>query len=122
LTRFPNSALPSSTVSRATNSETAENAPAKSRKKSAVRLSKDGKWRSFPRAPHLLQYVSTGTYFARIKIKGKIYRESLETTVWTDAQLKLVDFRKEKQTVKARKEKAKVLFSDATELYRKRVS
>jgi hypothetical protein len=57
-------------------------------KKSANRLSKDGKWRSFPRVPHWLQYVSSGTYFARIKIKGKLIRESLGTTVWTNAQLK----------------------------------
>jgi hypothetical protein len=48
-------------------------------KKSANRLSPDGKWRSFPRVPHLLQYVSSGTYFARIKIKGKLIRESLGT-------------------------------------------
>jgi len=51
------------------------------RKKSAVRISKDGKWRSFPRVPHLLQYVSSETYFARVKIWGRIVRESLETTV-----------------------------------------
>ena len=42
-------------------------------------LSKDGQWRSFPKVPHLLQYVSNGNYYARIKVKGKIIRESLKT-------------------------------------------
>jgi hypothetical protein len=50
--------------------------------KSTNRPSQDGKWRSFPRVPHLLQYISSGTYFARIKIKGKFIRESLGTTVY----------------------------------------
>ncbi len=90
-------------------------------KKSANRLSPDGKWRSFPRVPHLLQYVSSGTYFARIKIKGKLIRESLGTVVWTDAQLKLVDFLKEKHTSGAKTDKPKVLFKDAVEMFQKRV-
>jgi hypothetical protein len=77
-----------------------ENVPGTSGKKNANRLSSDGKWRSFPRVPHLLQYVSSGTYFARIKIKGKLIRESLETTVGTIAQLKLVDFLKDKFSAK----------------------
>jgi hypothetical protein len=51
-------------------------------------LSKDGKWRSFPRVPHLLQYVSNGNYYGRIKLNGKLIRESLETAVWTTATLK----------------------------------
>lgn len=101
--------------------ETTGNTPSKSRKKSAVRLSKDGKWRSFPRVPHLLQYVSSGTYYARIKIRGKISRESLETAVWTNAQLKLVDFLKEKQDNHLAREEVKVSFDEATELYKQRV-
>ncbi len=60
-------------------------------------LSKDGKWRSFPRVPNLLQYVSSETYFARVKVKGKIIRESLETTVWSTAKLRLLDFLKRQQ-------------------------
>ncbi|MDR3457720.1 MAG: hypothetical protein P4N60_09765 [Verrucomicrobiae bacterium] len=90
-------------------------------KKSANRLSKDGKWRSFPRVPHLLQYASSGTYFARIKIKGKLIRESLGTIVWTDAQVKLVDFLKDQHTNGAKTDKPKFLFADAVELLKKRV-
>ncbi len=61
------------------------------------RVSKDEKWRSFGKVPNLLQYVSTRTYYGRVKIDGKIIRQSLETDVWTTAKLRLVDFLKEKQ-------------------------
>lgn len=64
------------------------------------RLSKDGKWRSFPKAPGLLQYVSTGKYFARVRVHGKLFRQSLETTVFTTAKEKLPDFVKEHRTKK----------------------
>jgi hypothetical protein len=59
-------------------------------------LSPDGKWRSFPKVPNLVQYVSTGTYFGRVKIKGKVFRESLNTTVFTSAKLRLGDFIKKR--------------------------
>jgi len=60
--------------------------------KRAGRLSKDANWRSFPKVPHLLQYVSNGNYYGRIKVLGKTIRESLETDVWTTAKLRLTDF------------------------------
>lgn len=63
-------------------------------RKRAMHLSKDGKWRSFPKVPHLLQYVSNGNYYGRIKLDGRIVRESLGTSVWTVAKLKLTDFLK----------------------------
>jgi hypothetical protein len=47
-------------------------------KKSANRLTTDGKWRSIPQVPHWLQYTGSGTYFARIKFKGKPIRESMD--------------------------------------------
>jgi len=78
--------------------------------------SKDGKWRSFAKVPNLLQYVSTGTYFARVKVNGKIFRESLETTVFTTAKLKMGDFVKEKTTRK-HVDGTPVIFEDARKLY-----
>jgi len=54
-------------------------------------LSKDGKWRSFPKVPNLLQYVIAGTYYARCKVDGKPVRESLGTDVFTVAKLRLPD-------------------------------
>ena len=56
-----------------------------------VRLSKDGKWRSFRKVPNLLQYVISGTYYARRKTDGKSVRASLETEVFTVAKLRLPD-------------------------------
>ena len=68
------------------------NAPLTNR---AARLTKDGKWQGFTKVPNLLQYVRTGTYFARIKVKGKTIRLSLKTTAFTTAKLKLADKLKE---------------------------
>ena len=51
--------------------------------------SPDGKWRSFPKVPNLVQSVRTGTYFGRVKIDGKVFRESLDTDVFTTAKLLL---------------------------------
>ena len=42
--------------------------------------------------PNLLQYVSSGAYFARVKVKGKIIRRSLRSTVWSTARVRLLDF------------------------------
>jgi len=58
-------------------------------------LSNNGKWRSFPKVPHLLQYVISGNYFGKVKINGESIRKSLKTTVWSTAQLRLNDFLKE---------------------------
>jgi integrase len=60
-------------------------------------FSPDGKWRSFPKVPNLVQYVSTGTYFGRVKIEGKTFRESLNTNVFTTAKLLLGDYIKKKR-------------------------
>ena len=79
-------------------------------------MSKDGKWRSFPKVPHLLQYVTNGNYYGRIKVGGKIIRESLETTVWTTAKLKLADFLKERLEGRNRIDPPQ--FSEAVELFK----
>jgi integrase len=64
-------------------------------------ISTDGKWRSFPKVPNLLQYVVAGTYYARCKVKGKPVRASLETDVFTTAKLRLPDKLKELRKPKA---------------------
>jgi hypothetical protein len=58
-------------------------------------LSPDGKWRSFPKVPRLMQYVPSGVYFARVRHKGKLFRASLGTDVFTTAKLKPPDKVKE---------------------------
>jgi integrase len=90
---------------------------ATARGKREEHLSSDGKWRSFPRVPHLLQYVSNGNYYARIKINGKVIRESLQTGVWTTAKLKLADFLKER--LEGRNKTDAPLFSEAVEVFRR---
>lgn len=77
-----------------------ETKPAKSMRDAS--LSPDGKWRSFPKVPNLLQYVNTGAYFGRVKIEGKIFRESLKTDVFTTAKLLLGDWIKKKRKRAAR--------------------
>ena len=41
--------------------------------------------------PCLLQYVPSGTYFARVRHKGKLFKQSLETTVFSVAKVRLPD-------------------------------
>jgi integrase len=55
-------------------------------------ISPDGKWKSFPRVPHLLQYVPSGQFFGRLKVNGKIVRQRLKTEVFSTAKLRLGDF------------------------------
>lgn len=90
-------------------------------RKNKSRLSKDGKWCSFPKVPNLLQYASSGTYFARVKIQGKIIRQSLETDVWTNAKLNLVDFLKKQQEEHANGTEFP-LFSEAVERFKQDVA
>lgn len=78
-------------------------------------LSTDGKWRSFPRVPNLLQYVNSSVYFGRNKINNKVIRKSLETTVWSTAKLRLVDFLKENRERQERVFTPK--FKEALELF-----
>ncbi len=66
-----------------------------------LHLSKDGKWRSFPKVPNLLQYVISETYYARTKVRGKPVRLSLETAVFSTARLRLPDMLKELRKPKA---------------------
>jgi hypothetical protein len=61
------------------------------------RRSKDGQWRSFPKAPNVLQYLGSGTYYARTKLRGKTIRRSLDTDVLTIAKLRLLDFLREER-------------------------
>jgi hypothetical protein len=90
------------------------NSTAPKPEKSKDRLSKDKKWRSFSKAPGLLQYVSTGVYFARVKLDGKLFRKSLETTSLLTAKEKRPDFVKEHK----RKKVIEGTFGDALSKYK----
>lgn len=43
---------------------------------------------------NLIRYKPSGTYYAHVRVKGKLLRKSLETTSVTVAQMKLADFQK----------------------------
>jgi hypothetical protein len=47
--------------------------------------------------PNLLQYIGNGSYYARVKVRGKIIRRSLDTDVFSAAKLRLLDFLKERR-------------------------
>lgn len=76
----------------------------------------DGAWRSFPAVPNLLLYVSTGAFYGRVKVGGKIIRRKLNTTVFTTAKLRLLDFLKKERTETPSSEKPPT-FKAARELY-----
>lgn len=79
-------------------------------------LSPDGKWRSFPKVPNLLQYVSTGVYFARTKVNGKLIRRSIKVNTFEEAKLALHDFLS-KQKKKRHIVGAPTTFGEAKGLY-----
>jgi integrase len=80
-------------------------------------LSKDGQWRSFPKIPCLLQYVSNGNYYGRIRVNGKLIRVSLKTSVWTTARMRLTDLQKDQRENSNKVEPPK--FSEAVELFKR---
>jgi integrase len=67
--------------------------------------SPDGKWKSFRAVPGLMQYVPSGIFFARVKVrdvgKGVVKRASLECDVFTAAKQKLPDMVKALRKPKA---------------------
>ncbi|MGH7990468.1 MAG: hypothetical protein ACREDS_09815, partial [Limisphaerales bacterium] len=79
-------------------------------------LSPDGNWRSFSKVPNLLQYVNTGKFYGRVKVNGKLYRESLKTDVFSTAKLIVADFIKKKLR-KKRQVGTPNTFAEARALY-----
>ncbi len=57
---------------------------------------KDTDWVKTPVA-NLVRYKPSGIYFARVRVRGKLFRASLKTDVMSVAKLRLNEFEKEKQ-------------------------
>ncbi|MGO8696175.1 MAG: tyrosine-type recombinase/integrase [Limisphaerales bacterium] len=73
---------------------------------------------------NLVRYVPSGTYFARLRIAGKLIRQSLQTDSITVAKLRLGDLEdRERKTARNRQEvaKGKMTVGDALGMYRDRV-
>jgi integrase len=73
---------------------------------------------------NLVRYVPSQTYFARIRVRGKLIRKSLKTKVFSVAQLKVADFAKEKRAVAEIQGTVtgKMTFGDALAIYEKELS
>lgn len=62
----------------------------------------------------MLQCVSSGTHYARVRIGGKIIRESLNTNVFSTARRRRIDFLKDKREPAS--DGAAPLFASAVEV------
>ena len=73
---------------------------------------------------NLIRYVPSGTYFARVRIAGKLIRQSLKTDRISVAKLKLSDLEtRERRLAENRTQiaKGKMTFGDALKIYRERI-
>jgi integrase len=73
---------------------------------------------------NLIRYVPSGTYYARIRIRGKLLRKSLNTDLISVAKLRLNDLEKaERQALENKNAlgNGKMTFGQAAEIYRQRV-
>jgi integrase len=74
---------------------------------------------------NLIRYVPSGTYYARLRVKGKLIRKSLKTDVLSVAKLRLGDLDKqERQRAESTDAAArgKMTVADAIELHKQRVA
>jgi integrase len=85
---------------------------------------KDSEWQKTPYA-NLVRYKSSGIYFARFRVKGKLIRRSLKTSQMSVAKLRLGDLEKqerqraEHQTAVA---DGTMAFADALAIYQQRLA
>jgi hypothetical protein len=80
-------------------------------------------WKGTP-VSNLVRYESSGIYFARGRIGGKLIRQYLKTEVSSVAHLRLGGLiKKEREKLEARATSAlsRMTFGDATESYRQRL-
>jgi integrase len=74
---------------------------------------------------NLIRYVPSGTYYARLRVKGKLIRRSLKTDVLSVAKLRLSDFKKhERQVAESRDSVSagKLKVADAVEIHKQRLA
>ena len=74
---------------------------------------------------NLIRYKPSGTYFARLKVGGKLIRQSLKTDVLSVAKLRLADLdSQERKCVGAAKDagRGKITVGDAITMLKQRVA
>jgi integrase len=70
---------------------------------------------------NLIRYVPSGTYFARLRVRGKLIRKSLKTDVLTVAKLRLADLEKNEREAAESNEsafKGRMVFGDCVEIFK----
>jgi len=70
---------------------------------------------------NLIRYVPSGTFFARLRVAGKLIRRSLKTDVLSIAKLRLADLEKnEREAVETRvsASKGRMTFGDCVEIFK----
>ena len=80
-------------------------------------------WQKTPYA-NLIRYIPSGTYFARLRVKGKLIRRTLKTKTLSVAKLRLADLEKmerKRASVSVAVLQGKMTFGDALDAYQKRV-
>jgi integrase len=83
----------------------------------------DSEWQKTPYS-NLIRYKPSGTYFARLRVKGKLIRRSLKTESLSVAKLRLADLEKsERQKAQSLSAVAggKMTFGDALAVFEKRL-
>ncbi len=73
---------------------------------------------------NMIRYKPSGIYFARVRVRGKLFRHSLKTDVMSVAKLRLSDFVKEKQEEMgddAAARSGKMTMADAVAIFRQRL-
>lgn len=80
-------------------------------------------WKPTP-VTNLIRYAPSGIYFARVRVGGKLIRQSLKTDVMSVAQLRLGDLVKQERTrheSSAEAARGRMTFGDALDIYRERL-
>src|ERR1035438_6473159 len=85
---------------------------------------KDAVWQKTPYA-NLVRYKSSGIYFARFRVRGKLIRRALKTSQISVAKLRLADLEKEeRQRAENQTSVADgtMTFADALAIYKQRLA
>ncbi len=80
-------------------------------------------WEPTP-VQNLIRYVPSGTYYARFKVGGKLFRRSLQTPVLSVAKLRLADILKDARGANEQAKSitsGKMEFIDAVNIYREKI-
>ena len=73
---------------------------------------------------NLMRYVPSGTYYARIRIRGKLLRKSLNTNLISVAKLRLTDLEKAERQAGENQDalgNGKMTFGQAADVFRQRI-